>query len=280
MPPTNPRIIIVDDHQGVYDIVRASLELLGRRPRLIETHTSEDALTELRIGTPDLLVTAQNLPGETDGPTLAVTVKRELAALPVIVLGDTRDAEIDEETLAQAPFQYLRRPFPPEAFMRVLRVSLDGPEAAPAEKPPEDVMGPVPQIDSDRLRPILFKLMRDVAAMAVILADRNGKVITYDGAAGYVDRDLLASALGPGFGHTSKILSIIGEHPRVLKYFDGDKLDLVQQPLPGLRECLKENNQLLSHLVAERIELKFIVGKHRFVDHCFYGNTLKTGCDV
>jgi hypothetical protein len=87
-------------------------------------------------------------------------------------------------------------------------------------------MGPVPVIDSDKLRPILFKLMRDVAAMAVILADRNGKVITYEGAAGYVDRDLLAAALGPGFGNTTKILSIIGDQPRVLKYFDGDKLDL------------------------------------------------------
>src|SRR5512142_910585 len=113
MPPTNPRIIIVDEHQGVYDIVRASLELLGRHPRLIETHTSEDALAELRIASPDLLVTAQNLPGDIDGPSLATTAKRELAALPVIVLADARDPEIDADIVAQSLFQYLRRPFPP-----------------------------------------------------------------------------------------------------------------------------------------------------------------------
>ncbi len=226
MPPTNPRIIIVDDSQGIYNIVRASLELLGRRPRLIETHSGDDALAELRVSSPDLLITAQTLWGHADGPVLANLAKRELAALPIIVLADERDPEIDQETLAQSPFQYLRRPFLPETFMRALRIALDGPEAVPTDAPPEDIMGPVPIIDSDRLRPILFKLMRDVAAMAVILADRNGKVITYEGAAGYVDRDLLAAALGPGFGNTAKILSIIGDQPRILKYFDGDKLDL------------------------------------------------------
>ncbi len=225
MPPTNPRIIVVDDNQGIYNIVRASLELLGRRPRLIETHTGDDALVELRIASPDLLVAAQTLSGMS-GETLAVHAKRELAALPVIVIGSERDPELDDDTLSKAPFQYLRRPFTPEAFLRALRIALDGPEAVPQDTPVEDLMGPVPVIDNEKLRPILFKLMREVGAMAAVMADRNGKVITYEGAAGYVDRDLLASGLGPGFGNTAKILPIIGDQPRVLKYYDGDKLDL------------------------------------------------------
>jgi CheY-like chemotaxis protein len=226
MPPTNPRIIVVDDNQGIYNIVRASLELLGRRPRLIETHTGDDAMTELRISSADLLVTAQTLSGTTHGPMLALMAKRELAALPVIVIGSERDTEIDADTLAQSPFEYLRRPFLPEAFLRTLRIALDGPEAVPQNTPTEDIMGPVPMVDNDKLRPILFKLMREVGAMAAVMADRNGKVITYEGAAGYVDRDLLAAALGPGIGNTAKIMSVIGDQPRVLSYYDGDKLDL------------------------------------------------------
>ncbi len=226
MPPTNPRIIVVDDNQGIYNVVRASLELLGRHPRLIETQTADDALAELRISSPDLLVTAHRLVGTTNGPMLALMAKRELAALPVIVLGNEYDPEMDQDTLAQSPFQYLRRPLMPETFMRALRIALDGPEAAPQESAPQEMMGPVPAIDEEKLRPILFKLMRDVGAMAAVMADRNGKVLTYEGAAGYVDRDLLAASLGPGFGHTSKILPVIGDQPRVLKYYDGDKLDL------------------------------------------------------
>src|SRR5258707_14422817 len=103
MALTNPRIIVVDDNKGVYNIVRASLELLGRHPRLIETHTGDDALLELRISSPDLLVTAHTLSGTTNGPMLALMAKRELAALPVIVLAAERDPEIDDDTLAQSP---------------------------------------------------------------------------------------------------------------------------------------------------------------------------------
>ncbi len=226
MPPKNPRIVVVDDNKGIYNIVRASLELLARRPRLIETQTADDALLEIRVASPDLLVTAHSLSGTTNGPVLALMAKRELAALPIIVLGSETDPEIDEETLSQSPFAYLRRPLNPEAFIRALRIALDGPEAVPQEAKPEDIMGPVPAIDEDKLRPLLFKLMRDLGAMAIVLADRNGKVVAFEGAAGYIDRDLLAATLGPGFGSTSKILPIVGDQPRVLKYYDGAKLDL------------------------------------------------------
>jgi hypothetical protein len=156
---------------------------------------------------------------------LALMAKRELAALPIIVLGNEFDPELDDETIAQSPFQYLRRPVAPEAFIRAIRVALDGPEAVPQEAIPEEVI-PVPPVAEDKLRPILFNCMREVGAMAAIMADRNGKVIAFEGAAGFVDRDLLAAALAPGFGHTTKLLSTIGDQPRVLKYYDGEKGDL------------------------------------------------------
>src|SRR5579859_7352633 len=128
MPPTNPRVIIADDRGGIYEIVHAALELMGRRPRLIDTHTGDDALFELRISSPDLLITAHTLPGTTNGPVLALMAKRELAALPILVIGDEDDPEMDAETLSTSPFVYLRRPFAPEAFIRELRIALDGPE--------------------------------------------------------------------------------------------------------------------------------------------------------
>src|SRR5260370_11982289 len=226
MPPKNPRIVVVDDNKGIYNILGAPLELLARRPRLIETQTADDALLEIRVASPDLLITAHSLSGTTNGPVLALMAKRELAALPIIVLGNENDPELDEETLSQSPFAYLRRPLNPEAFIRALRIALDGPEAVPQEIKAEDMMGPVPAIDADKLRPLLFTLMRDVGAMAIVLADRNGKVVAFEGAAGYIDRDLLAATLGPGFGSTRKILPIVGDQPRVLKYYDGAKLDL------------------------------------------------------
>lgn len=201
------------------------MELMGRRPRMIETATGEDALAELRISAADLLITAHTLLGTVAGPDLAIAAKRELAGMPVIVVANEGDPELDEGIVEQGLFHYLRRPFAAEAFLRAVRVAIDGPEAAPREAPAEDLIL-VPPVDEAKIADVMYRLMRDVGAMAIVLADRNGKVISYSGAAGYVDRDALAAALAPGFSDTLKILPLIGDQPRVLKYYDGERGNL------------------------------------------------------
>jgi len=222
MTLTNPRIIVADPTQSLQHLVRAALELMGRRPRMIETYTANDAIAELRLGAPDLLISAYDMHDTTSGVLLAIDAKRELAALPVIVIASEEDPELDEDTISQSPFQYLKRPFSPETFLRVLRIALDGPEAAPKEIKTEEII-PVPPIEHEKLKGVMFKLMRDVGAMAIVLADRNGKVVDYEGAAGYFDRDSLAATLGPGFGDTIKLLPVVGEQPMVLKHYDGKR---------------------------------------------------------
>jgi hypothetical protein len=224
MTSRNPRIIVVDKRQALYQIVRSALDLMERRARLIHTDTAEDALLELRASGADLLVTAHILADGSDGPGLALEAKRELAALSVIVIADADDPDANGHD--QALFHYLRRPFPPESFIRAIRISLDGPEAASHSGDTEADLIPVPEIDPAKLRQPLFQLMRDVGAMAVVLANRHGKVISYEGAAGYVDRDVIASVLGGSFHNIAKLLPIIGDQPRVLQYYDGDKRDL------------------------------------------------------
>src|SRR5579859_553271 len=226
MAPNNPRIVIADDTQGLATITRSALELMGRRSRIIEAHTGEDALDEARLRAPDLLITAYKLGSTMTGVMLALQAKREAAGVPIIVIATESDLELDQETLTDSPFQYLRRPFVPELFIRALRISLDGPEAVPVAEVPVDPLGPVPEVEVDKLRQISSKLMREVGAMSVVLSDRNGKVLTYDGAAGYIDRDVLSAGLGPTFAGTARILTILGEQPRVLKYYDGDKFDI------------------------------------------------------
>jgi len=222
----SPRIIIVEENQGIGLLVRASLALLNRRPRLIETPTGDDAWDELQLRAPDLLITAQALNGSLSGPQLALQAKKAVAAMPVIVLGSETDDEPTSQDLASAPFQYLRRPLMPELFIRAIRVALDGPEAVPPESVSPDLMGPVPLVDSDKLRPLCDKMMRESQAMCYILADRNGRILIYGGMAGYFDRDLLAAALAPTFAATAQLAPILGERPRVLKYYDGDKYDV------------------------------------------------------
>lgn len=220
----NPRIIVVDRSQELYHVVRSGLDLMERRARFIHTHTAEDALLELKASGADLLIAAHNLADGSDGPGLALQAKRELAALPVIVLAEASDPDVDEQD--KALFSYLRRPFPPESFLREMRIALDGPEAAPQGGASDQDLMPIPEIDFAKLRAPLFQLMRDVGAMAGVLASRNGKVMSYEGAAGYVDRDIVASVVGGSFHNLSKLLPIIGDQPRVLQFYDGDKRDL------------------------------------------------------
>ncbi|MBX3083537.1 MAG: hypothetical protein KF716_18030 [Anaerolineae bacterium] len=225
MASRNPRIIVVDSKQELYNIVRSALDLLDRRPRFIHVHSVEDALAELKSSGADLLVITQTLEDAIDGPTLALQAKRELAALPVIVLGEATDPALEDHT-DDSLFVYLRRPFIAEAFIRAMRVALDGPEAAPKDVSHDEDLLPVPEIDTSKLSRPLFQLMRDVGAMAVVLSSRAGKVLSHEGAAGYVDRDLIASVLGSSLHGLAKMLPIIGAQPRVMQYYDGDRSDL------------------------------------------------------
>lgn len=225
MASRNPRIIVVDNKQELYNIVRSALDLLDRRPRYIHVHSAEDALVELKSSGADLMVTTQTLDETTDGPALALQAKRELAAVPVIVLGEATDPVLESHA-DDSLFVYLRRPFMPEAFIRAMRVALDGPEAAPKDVTHEEDILPVPEIDHSRLSRPLFQLMRDVGAMAAVLSSRTGKVLSHEGAAGYVDRDLIASVIGSSLHGLSKILPIIGDQPRVMQYYDGDRSDI------------------------------------------------------
>lgn len=224
MASINPRIIVVDRKQETYHFVRSALDLLERRPRLIHVHTAADALQELNGTGADLLVTALTLPDTTDGSVLALQAKREFATLPIIVLAEPTDPEPENATLGV--FDLMRRPLSPETFLRGLRVALDGPEAVPHQATVEEAALPVPDISYGKLSAKIFALMSEVRAMAAVLATRTGRVIGYEGAAGYVDRDLLAAALGAGFANLPRVLSIIGDQPRVLSYVQGDKRDI------------------------------------------------------
>jgi DNA-binding response OmpR family regulator len=225
MASRNPRIIVVDNKQELYNIVRSALDLLDRRPRYIHVHSAEDALVELKSSGADLMVTTQTLDEIADGTELALQAKRELAAVPVIVLGEATDPVLEGHT-DDSLFVYLRRPFVPEAFIRAMRVALDGPEAAPKDVAQAEDLMPVPEIDYSGLSRPLFQLMRDVGAMAAVLSSRTGKVLSHEGAAGYIDRDLIASVLGSSMHGLPKMLSIIGDQPRVMQHYDGDRSDI------------------------------------------------------
>ena len=223
-----PRVVVVDPRQEIARIVRGAMALLARQVVLVEVPGASEALDEVERVEVDLLVTAMALSGDVDGADLAEQVNHLSLATPVIVLAEQGDPRPDVARLEQAHFQYFVRPVA-EPFLRGLRIALDGlPVASAGESngASASALAEVPPVDLKALRGLMLPLMRDVGAMGVILADRLGRVLIDEGATGYLDRERLVALLGPSFGRTGEVASLIGGRAWVMQYFDGARIDL------------------------------------------------------
>ena len=223
-----PRIVVVDAVGEVARIVRGALALLNRQSVLVEVPTSAEALAEVENSTIDLVVTAYQVPGPMHGIELADHIAHESLGTPVIVLAEADDPQPDAQVLAKAPFQYFVRPVA-EPFLRGLRIALDGEAAVTAEEhlsAPAVDYGPLPPLETEKVRDIVIDLIRDVGAMGIIVADRTGRVLVDEGATGYVDRETLAAILAPMFARVVEISPLIGGHAGALHYYSGERLDV------------------------------------------------------
>ena len=223
-----PRIVVVDAMGEIARIVRGALALLNRQSVLIEVPTSVEALAEVENSTIDLVVTAYQIHGPMHGIELADHIAHESLGTPVIVLAEEHDPQPDAQTLANAPFQYFVRPVA-EPFLRGLRVALDGEAAVAAEEhhaAPSIDYGPLPPLETEKVRELVINLIRDVGAMGIIVADRTGRVWVDEGATGYIDRETLAAILGPMFARVVEISPLVGGHAGALHYYSGERLDV------------------------------------------------------
>lgn len=227
--PSVPRIVVVDATGEVVRIVRGALALLNRQSIMVEVPTSDDALEEVANSTIDLVVTAYDIPGEMHGIDLANHVSHESLGSPVIVLAEEGDPQLDDETIEQSPFQYFMRPVA-EPFLRGLRIALDGEAAVTAEVSAAATTtidyGPLPSLDINGAQNVVSGLARDVGAMAVILADRSGRVLIEQGATGYIDRESMAAILGPMIARVAQISPLVGGDAWAMHYYNGERLDV------------------------------------------------------
>ncbi len=223
-----PRIVVVDAVGEVARIVRGALALLNRQFVLVEVPSPTEALAEVENTAIDLVVTAYQIPGPMHGIELADHIAHESLGTPVIVLSEEHDPQPDPQALANAPCQYFVRPVA-EPFLRGLRIALDGEAAVAAEEhrlTPSVDYGPLPPLDTEKVRDMVIGLIRDVGAMGIIVADRTGRVLVDEGATGYVDRETLAAILGPMFARVVEISPLIGGPAGALHYYNGERLDV------------------------------------------------------
>ncbi|HLA81033.1 MAG TPA: ATP-binding protein, partial [Thermoleophilia bacterium] len=119
-------VFVVEDEEGVRELVRRALEQHGYAVEVAETG-DEAALAILGEADPqmDMLLTDVVLPGSLQGNELAKEVLSVYPTLPVLYMsGYTRNAIVHSGSLDEG-VNYLEKPFAPDTLLRKVREILD-----------------------------------------------------------------------------------------------------------------------------------------------------------
>ena len=215
-------------------MVRAAVDLFDRPVVQVDVPGSWEALDEIQRGGYNLVVTALHVDKHMKGFELALRVSQLSPSTAVIILAEA-DAleELDDETTAESPFVYMRRPVDVGHFIQVVHAALHGEDVFKVSPPAThlapitlDELGPVPTLDPKATDVIVDTLMRDVGARTIVLSNRGGDTLLERGAIGAIDRTQLTQALLPMVRTTIAMGSLVGGHIATLQYFDGDNFDV------------------------------------------------------
>jgi len=227
-----PRVVTVDPNNNIPQQIRAAFDLMDRLVVQIDVPGAEEALDEVKRGGCDVVIAAWNLGAHTKGWELAGRIRQASEDVSIMVLGDESDTEMDADMLEQSPFVYLRRPFDIPQLIRVLNAALDGGNIFDAVHAPASTvrsiedMGPVPNINRERATAVLQCLQTDLQALALLLADREGKIVVEQGTMMDINREELTHTVLSAVLTTLDLRDIIGGNAAALQFFDGDQYDV------------------------------------------------------
>ena len=221
-----PRIIVVDSQHQLGQTMRAILSLVNRPAVVIEAPSGEAALLEMRRAPADMLVCASRL-SSMSGFEVATRACEMRPGLNAIVIADAGEIPA-HASRAQTPFTVLVRPLTADQLTRALLGGLGIQVHEPAPPPPSPAsdLGPVPTVDLEELRGIMSALLTDVGAMAIVLIDREGRLLLEHGAVGYLDREELTRVLAPSFAVMGHVGGVVGGDPWGIYFWDGERFDI------------------------------------------------------
>lgn len=128
----NLRILLVEDEAGARQGLDEVLTMLGYRVTAVGS--GEEALAAVQFEHPDVLLTDLLLPG-IDGVTLAETLRRDDAELPIVVMSGYTVPRFEQGALADV--RCLAKPFDMETVVAVITQALRGRSHATAPATPD-----------------------------------------------------------------------------------------------------------------------------------------------
>jgi DNA-binding response OmpR family regulator len=124
LPAENARILVVDDDQGLLDLLERMLTRLGAVPSIVET--GGEALEALKSQQFDLVILDLMLP-DIDGLDVLAQIREELHldGLPVIILSALANPDIISRGLAIGADGYLTKPYLPNTLTSRVQTLLE-----------------------------------------------------------------------------------------------------------------------------------------------------------
>ncbi len=129
---TQAHILVIDDEPDILELIRYNLSKNGYHVTCAPS--GEEALTNLRLHQPDLVILDLMLP-DVDGLDVCKTMKRdaEMSQIPIIML-TARGEEVDVVTgLELGADDYLTKPFSPRVLLARIKAVLRRQQGQPSE---------------------------------------------------------------------------------------------------------------------------------------------------
>jgi two-component system OmpR family response regulator len=134
--PTGPRILVVEDHPLIAELIETRLRIEGLRP--VKALGGQEAIDQIESSTFDLVILDIMMPDIDGYQVLAhIRSKESTRALPVIFLTARSSPEDVERGLQLGADHYLTKPFSGAELVRTVKILLEERKLAGGARSPQ-----------------------------------------------------------------------------------------------------------------------------------------------
>jgi two-component system KDP operon response regulator KdpE len=218
------KVLVVDDDPALLKALRIGLSARG--DEVVVSHTGGDAVTQVALTTPDLVILDLGLP-DLDGIEVCRRI-REFSSVPILVLSAYGDERRKVEALDAGADDFVTKPFGMAELEARLRVALRHRDAGISNADPQQVLR-VGDLEIDLVHHMathngaqLQRTAREFDLLAY-LARHAGKICTH--------HMILKDVWGPGYGAESNYVRVYSHR---LRKKIGDEDGHVLRTVPGI----------------------------------------------
>jgi DNA-binding response OmpR family regulator len=229
------RILIVEDQREVSRLLHTALDTLEYKLDIVEIPSGEEAILDSSRYPVDLLVCDYRLPGIT-GIELMRKVRRYRPEVKVILITGQTDPRIRTEVAEAGADAFFIKPVPIADFLDAVERHLGLVETI---LPPEPI-ATAEDVEVKRDLPdLLVQLRQELAAIAVLLLNDNGRILARAGDLPDSNNEVsLLSSLLSIHSAGQKVSRLIGQKVASNWYvFNGEQYDLIFAPV-GLTHAM------------------------------------------